>query len=301
MICGMVGLAAQRSTISRLGPLRRKARSGMSRTRCWLFSPRRQPGARRGRLFSSGCIVSSSRFPSGLEGPGGGPAGIDVGKIEGVQLSPEDVALGAQRGMGQILFRARTRVSHDPGESKFGVFRSLRETAGKIVEAAGEPGVVLAEAIHAQNDQFFGEEFGEGRSHGFEVRASGYEINVGLHGETRGGKNAVAAERVLAREAGSFDEPQPFFNAAGRRAVPIVIEDALAPGQAEAGIFAAREDGRIFDRYATLIGVTIEGPGLKLATREPAIMHQQMKRMLVMVALLSNGMETSDERGFRDR
>src|SRR5260370_20755780 len=104
----------------------------MSRTRCWLFSPRRQPGARRGRLVSSGCIVSSSRFPSGLEGAGGRPAGIDVGKIERVQLSPEDVTLAAQRGVGQILFRARARVSYDPVESKFGVLRSLRETARKI-------------------------------------------------------------------------------------------------------------------------------------------------------------------------
>src|SRR5258707_5003003 len=142
MICWMVGLPSQRSTVSRVGPLRRKARSGMSRTRCWLFSPRRQPGARRGRLFSSGCIVSSSRFPSGLEGAGGRPTRIDVGKIEGVQLSPEDVALGAQRGMGQILFRARARVSHYPGESKFGVFRSLPETSGTIVETAREPGGV---------------------------------------------------------------------------------------------------------------------------------------------------------------
>src|SRR5258708_38247418 len=225
MICWMVCLPSQRSTISRLGPLRRKARSGMSRTRCWLFSPRRQPGARRGRLFSSGCIVSSSRFPSGLEGAGGRPTRIDVGKIEGVQLSPEDVALGAQRGMGQILFRARARVSHDPGESKFGVFRSLRETAGKIVETAGEPGVVLAEAIHAQNDQFFGEEFGEGRSDGLEVRASGYEVNVGLYGETRGGKDAVVAERVLTWDAGGLDEPLPLFTAAGLGAITIVIEE----------------------------------------------------------------------------
>src|SRR5260370_7782908 len=253
MICGMVGLAAQRSTISRLGPLRRKARSGMSRTRCWLFSPRRQPGARRGRLFSSGCIVSSSRFPSGLEGAGGRAHRIEGGKIEGVQVGTEDVALGAQRGMGQIRFRARARVSHDPGESKFGVFRSLRETAGKIVETAGEPGVVLAEAIHAQNDQFFGEEFGEGRSDGLEVRASGYEVNVGLYGETRGGKDAVVAEGVLTWEPGGLDEPQPFVNAPGLGATTIVIEDALAPSQTKAGIFAAREDGRIFDRYATLI------------------------------------------------
>src|SRR5260370_25826514 len=224
-----------------------------------------------------------------MEGARGRPAGIDVGEIESVELRPKNVALGAQGGMGRILFRTLSSASYDPGEREFGVVGSLRETAGKIIQASGEPGIVLAHAVHAQSDEFAGEEFGERRSDGFEVRASGYEVNVGLYGETRGGKNAVAAERVLAREAGSFDEPQPFFNAAGRRAVPIVIEDALAPGQAGAGIFAAREDGRIFDGYVALVGVTIEGPGLKLAAREPAFVHQQVKRMLVMETPLSDG------------
>src|SRR5712692_5403511 len=196
MICWTVCRPSQRSTISRLGPFRRSARSGISKTRCWLFSPRRHPGARRGRLFGSGGIVSSSRFLCGLEGAGGRPAGIDIRKIEGVKLGPEDVALGTQRGVGQILFRGRARVFYDPGQGEFGVLRSLRETAGEIVEAAGEPGIVLTEAIHAQDDQFSREEFSEGRGDGFKVRATGYEVDVGLDCETRRRKNAVAADRV---------------------------------------------------------------------------------------------------------
>src|SRR5260370_34976761 len=149
-----------------VGPVRRSGRAGISKARWWLFSARGQPGAGRGRLFSSGGIVSSSRFLCGLEGARGRPSGIDIRKIEGVKLGPEDVALGTQRGVGQILFGASARVFHDPGQGEVGVLRSLRKTGGEIVEAAGEPGIVRTEAIHAQDDQFFREEFSEERSDG---------------------------------------------------------------------------------------------------------------------------------------
>src|SRR5437016_4952854 len=125
----------------------------MSSMRCWLLSPRRHPGARCGRLFSSGGIVSSSRFLCRLEGPRGRPAGIDISKIERVKLSPENVALGTQRGVRQILFCARVRVFHDPRKGEFGVFWSLPQTASEIVETAGQPGIVLAQAVHAKGNQ----------------------------------------------------------------------------------------------------------------------------------------------------
>src|SRR5213082_3198164 len=82
------------------------------------------------------------------------------------------------------------------------------------------------------------------------MRTSGYEVNVGLHGETRRGKNAVAAERVLAGQAGGFDKSQPLFNAAWLGTVAIMIEDALAPGEAKVRIFAAGQNGRVFDGYS---------------------------------------------------
>src|ERR1700719_191485 len=200
MICWTVCWPSQRSTISRLGPFRRRARSGMSSVRgCWVFSFKRQPGARRGKLWSSGVIPNPSRFLCRLESPRWRPSGIDVGKIEGVKLSPEDVALGTQSGVGQILFRAGACVFYYPVQGELGVLRSLRETAGEIVQTAGEPGIVFAQAIHAQDDQFLREEFGQGGGNGFEVRARGYEIDVGLDRKTRGGENAVTSERVLAR------------------------------------------------------------------------------------------------------
>src|SRR6266404_2608413 len=153
MICWTVRLPSQRSTISRLGPLRRRARSGMSRTRCWLFSPRRQPGARRGRLFSSGGMVCSSRILCGLECARRRPARIDVGKVEGVELSPEDVALGTQGGVGGVLLRAGVRVFYDPGESELGVLGSLHQAASEIIEAARKPGIVFAKPVHAKCDE----------------------------------------------------------------------------------------------------------------------------------------------------
>ncbi len=103
------------------------------------------------------------------------------------------------------------------------------------------------------------------------MRTGRNEIDIGLNGETRGGKNALAAERVLAREAGGFDEAQPLLDAAGLGAVAIVIQDAFAPGETKRGIFAAREDGRVFDGDAALIVVTIEGPGLQLSASELAL------------------------------
>ena len=62
------------------------------------------------------------------------PARVNVGKIEGIELGPEDVALGAEGGVGFVLLFARGGVFHDPGEREFGVFRSLCEAAGEIVE-----------------------------------------------------------------------------------------------------------------------------------------------------------------------
>jgi len=107
----------------------------MSQHALLVVSPRRQPGARSGRLFSSGGIVIFTN-PLRLEGAGGRPSGIDISKIEGVKAEPKDFALGTQRGVGQILFRARGARVLRPGQGEFGILRSLRKTAGEIVEAA---------------------------------------------------------------------------------------------------------------------------------------------------------------------
>ena len=80
-----------------------------------------------------------------------------------------------------------------------------------------------------------------------------------------------------------------------------MIEDAFPPGETKAGFFAAREDGRVFDGDAALVVITIERPRLKLAARKLAFMHKQMKRMLVVVTLFTNGVKAGDELGLREQ
>src|SRR5712692_8659232 len=106
---------------------------------------------------------------------------------------------------------------------------------------------------------------------------------------------------MLARKACGFDQAQPFFDAARLRAIAIVIENAFAPRLTEGGIFAARENRGILDGNAALVVVAVERPGLQLPARELSLVHQQMKRMLVVVALFADGVKASDELGFGEQ
>jgi hypothetical protein len=83
--------------------------------------------------------------------------------------------------------------------------------------------------------------------------------------------------------------------------VSIVVEDALAPRTAKFGVFAARENGGVLYRDATLIVITVEGPGLQLAAREFSFVHQEVERMLMMIALLSDSVKARHELGFREK
>src|SRR4051794_10031668 len=78
---------------------------------------------------------ASRTFLVGDEGAVWRPAGIYVGEIEGVELGPKDVALGAEGGVGLILVFAGAGVFDDPGEREIGIFGGLRQAASEIVEA----------------------------------------------------------------------------------------------------------------------------------------------------------------------
>ena len=64
--------------------------------------------------------------------------------MDRVQLSPQDVALGAECADGEFLLGTRACVLGDLGERELRVFRSLGEARVEISQAAGEPGVMLA-------------------------------------------------------------------------------------------------------------------------------------------------------------
>src|SRR5215467_16327032 len=127
------------------------------------------------------------------------------------------------------------------------------------------------------------------------------EVDIGLYSKARGRQNTVAAQSVIARKTGCFDQLQPFFDAAQFRAIAVVIENALAPRQAESRILAPRKNRGVFDRNAALIKIAIERPGLKLAPRELALVHQQVKCMLVVIALFSNDMEAGHKLRFGEK
>src|ERR1039457_2307384 len=134
------------------------------------------------------------------------------------------------------------------------------------------------------------------------MRALADEIHVGADSIFCGGQNSVAANGLFARESGGLDKLQPFLDSAGARAVAIMIDDALAPREAKRRIVGAREDRCVLDGNAALIGIAVQRPGLQLAAREFSFVHQQVERMLMVVALLANGAELRDEVGFgKDR
>ena len=131
------------------------------------------------------------------------------------------------------------------------------------------------------------------------MRAPGDQLHIGLYREARGRKDAVATESLLSRKSGSFDQLQPLFDAARFAAVAIMIENALAPGAAERGILAARKDGGVFDRNPALLEVAVKRPCLQLTACQLALVHEQVKRMLVVIALFADGMKAGDELRFR--
>ena len=47
-----------------------------------------------------------------------------------------------------------------------------------------------------------------------------------------------------------------------------------------------------------LVVVAIQRPGLQLAAGQFTFVHQQMKRMLMVIALFPDGVEAGDELGF---
>src|SRR5579859_6884528 len=127
------------------------------------------------------------------------------------------------------------------------------------------------------------------------MRCARNEQNVGLDGIARRGQNTFAIDGLLATQTRSLHELQPLLDSAGVFAVAVVIEDAFAPRNTKRGVLAARQNRRVFDGDVRLVVVAIEGPGLQLPARELAFVHQQVERMLVVIALFADGVESGDK------
>ena len=122
-------------------------------------------------------------------------------------------------------------------------------------------------------------------------RPAANDVQVFVDREAGRGKNPLPARTCCGIETGGFGQLYPALDAAFAGGVTIVIDHALAPGAAEDRVRTARQDDRIFDRDDALIVIAVQRPGLQLSAAELAFVHQQMKRMLVMIALLAHGLE----------
>src|SRR5882762_4093471 len=89
-------------------------------------------------------------------------------------------------------------------------------------------------------------------------------------------------------KTGPLRQLQPPLDASSPGGVPVMIDQPLAPCPSELRIFAARKNDRVLDRDHALVVVTVQGPRLQLTAAQLTLMHEQMKRMLVMVALFAH-------------
>src|SRR5579862_9460968 len=127
-----------------------------------------------------------------LECAGRRPSGFDVGKVESVELRPQNIAFVAQGLDCQLLLGARLGVIEYVVESELRIFRRLIKSGFEIVEASGEPGIKLTQFFHSKSDELGREQFRQRRGDGFQQRTAANDIEIFIDRETSGGKNAFS-------------------------------------------------------------------------------------------------------------
>src|ERR1017187_8267178 len=137
---------AQSSKIARPVPSTLIAPSGKSTTGASVVPPQRHPVASRGMLAS---VNSATDSPFALvvadpKRTRRRPTRLHVSEIESVELRPQNVALVAQRLNHALLLGARGRMIEHILDGKRRVLRRFRQARLKIIEPAGEPGIMLA-------------------------------------------------------------------------------------------------------------------------------------------------------------
>jgi hypothetical protein len=225
-------------------------------------------------LVLSGCVgMQRGDWPQGL-------AGIPAQReIASVPFFPQDEYQCGPAALAMVL--AWSGLNVEPAE--------LTE---KVYTASLKGSL---QSVHSQGDQLAREKLRQGRGHRLEKRPRLDELDVGFDGVTRGGQNPLPSDGLFARKARRLDQPQPFLDTAGSRAVAVVVNNPLAPGAAEFRIVAARENQCVLDWDVALIGEAIQRPSLKLPAGELPLVHELMKRMLMVIALLADDMESRNE------
>src|ERR1700690_2145719 len=95
------------------------------------------------------------------KGSGWRPSRLDVSKAKRVQLRPQNVAFRLQGCHDQLLLSSRAGILGHPLQGESRIFWSLVETRRKIVQSAGKPRIMLAQAIHPQRNQVSREQLGQ--------------------------------------------------------------------------------------------------------------------------------------------
>src|SRR5271166_386968 len=207
---------SQSSRMMRPVPSTRIAPSGKSTTGASVVPPQRHPGANFGTLasVSFGMLlsvrletlvsVSSATVALNPKSARRRPAGLDIRKIERVELRPENVTLVAQCLDDALLLGARRGVVEHVLEREGGVFRSLRQPGLEVVERGSEPGIVLAHFLHAQRDQIARKKFGQRRSDTLQKWPRAHQVEILVSDKARSRQNLSRAHYPLTIETGRF-------------------------------------------------------------------------------------------------
>jgi len=175
--------------------------------------------------------------------PGGGQPGYLRREVESVERGLVCRNL-RQGGVGWSCLLARVGCGLDSHARAKSAHRGLASGGGEINRGRRKPRVILAQRSMRYTINFF-EKSREGRGYGFEVASAwgGNEIDrVSRNGE--GAVGGVSSPFSVARRWMEAAWPPPgvtIFRWPTRlAAVPIVIKEYVAPGQAKRGISPAR-------------------------------------------------------------
>src|SRR6516164_11181988 len=126
-------------------------------------------------------------------------------------------------------------------------------------------------------------------------------MNVSFHRIPCRGQNTLASHGAFSRQTHRFHQLQPLLDSACVFAVSIMVQNPLSPNSPEGGIVTACQDRGVFPRNMRLIETAVQRPRLELPALEFPLVHQKVKRVLVMIAVSPDGMKASDEFCLRQR